>query len=430
MNILLSAFAFSPIWGSEPGVGWNWAMTLARTHRVTVLTHAYFRAHVEPAAERFAGLPLNIVYVDLEPLVGRFHEQLLNSQLYYLRWQWRLRQKARALCRAEHFDLVHHITWGTFRYPSFLGGLGPPFVFGPVGGGERAPARFYDGLPWTQRLKEIARDMVIASSRIDPVLRASLATCDLILCKTQQTLDTLSPRSRMCAIVAQEIGAPQPSAPPSRDRAPGDPLQLLFAGRLLGWKGVHLAVRALAAAARRGIDARLTIVGSGPLRPFLGKLCERQGVARNVRFVEQVPREEMLRMYHAADVFLFPSLHDSSGNVVLEAMSRGLPVICLDLGGPPTFVTPAEAGAVVATHGLGVDAVVSAIADEIVRYAALSTEQSRHERLGALRTAERLNWSDQIARAYDRILPVVASSPLPAAAVPTSEQQAAESLDA
>jgi glycosyltransferase involved in cell wall biosynthesis len=51
-------------------------------------------------------------------------------------------------------------------------------------------------------------------------------------------------------------------------------------------------------------------------------------------------RAAVMRAYLRHDTFLFPSLHDSSGNVVLEALSCGLPVICLDAGGPAVLVDP------------------------------------------------------------------------------------------
>ena len=152
MRILLSAFACSPRWGSEPGVGWNWAVELAKDHDVTVLTHAYFRAHFEALPASQLPARLHIEYVAVDPPAGRFHEQLLNSQLYYAWWQWFAYRHARQLLRTQSFDLVHHLTLGTFRYPIFLGLLGTPLAVGPLGGGERAPSRFYAGLPLRDRI--------------------------------------------------------------------------------------------------------------------------------------------------------------------------------------------------------------------------------------------------------------------------------------
>ena len=66
-----------------------------------------------------------------------------------------------------------------------------------------------------------------------------------------------------------------------------------------------------------------------------------------------------------ADLFVYPSLHNSSGNAVLEALSFGLPVVCLDLGGPAQIVTP-KSGVIVSTAGRDTGQVAVAIAAEDV----------------------------------------------------------------
>jgi glycosyltransferase involved in cell wall biosynthesis len=52
-----------------------------------------------------------------------------------------------------------------------------------------------------------------------------------------------------------------------------------------------------------------------------------------------LPQEKLFEQYQTHDLLVYPSLHDSSGNAVLEALSFGLPVVCLDLGGPAQIVT-------------------------------------------------------------------------------------------
>lgn len=135
MKILLSAFAFAPNVGSEPGVGWRWAVELAKHHQVTVVTDATRRPLVEAEGVQ---LPDNVEVVYYRPAVLR--AMPLNSttaQVLYTLWQFGLLVLARRLHRDRRFDLAIHITYGVFRHPSFLGYLGIPFVFGPVGGGVR-----------------------------------------------------------------------------------------------------------------------------------------------------------------------------------------------------------------------------------------------------------------------------------------------------
>lgn len=155
MRILLSAFAYSPILGSECGVGWHWARVLAQHHDVTVLTHAWFREDVERALAEQPQPRLKVVYFTVDPWLGQFSRPLLDSQLYYVWWQWKVVPFARELHAQMQFDVVHHLTWGSLRYPSWMGSIGARFIVGPLGGGERAPARFFAGLPLKERLKEV-----------------------------------------------------------------------------------------------------------------------------------------------------------------------------------------------------------------------------------------------------------------------------------
>jgi glycosyltransferase involved in cell wall biosynthesis len=80
------------------------------------------------------------------------------------------------------------------------------------------------------------------------------------------------------------------------------------------------------------------VVGSGPEQDRLRRLARRLDVEGRVQFLGQRERAELLAiMRDRADVFLFPSMHDEAPWVVVEAASRGLPVVCLDVGGPPTL---------------------------------------------------------------------------------------------
>lgn len=413
MRILLSAFACSPRWGSEPGVGWNWAVELAKDHDVTVLTHAYFRAHFEALPASQLPARLHIEYVAVDPPAGRFHEQLLNSQLYYAWWQWFAYRHARQLLRTQSFDLVHHLTLGTFRYPIFLGLLGTPLAVGPLGGGERAPSRFYAGLPLRDRIKERIRDLVIQSFRLDLLSQFGLSKAVAIYCRTPQTLAVLPGYLRRKARIANEIGAPavdqDTPLPPRAAITPDAPMQVLFAGRLLGWKGVRLALLAVDQARRqRGVPLQFTMIGSGPLSGHLQELARQLELTDHITFLEQIPQADLLARYAQADVFLFPSLHDSGGTVVLEALSRGVPVVCLDLGGPAEFVTP-ECGTVVSTQGRSVEQVVSALAQALAQHAQASPTQRTAWREQAMQRARTLSWHHQVQRVYQDITQRVSS---------------------
>jgi glycosyltransferase involved in cell wall biosynthesis len=402
-RILLSSFACSPLWGSEPGVGWQWLLQLARQNEVVLLTHAYFREHLEPALSQ-VGLHVEVHYVQA-PAFGLHPHRQLNSRLYYTWWQWHVRPVVRQLIARYRFDLVHHLTWGTLRFPCFLGGLGVPLVMGPLGGGETAPLRLYRGLPFKVRAFDYLRSASLLWVRLDPLANWGPRSSAVVLCKSSDSLRALPRSVQARAAVMPEIGSPEidlSGRRASNEAALGTRrFRLLFAGRLLGWKGVALAIGATARLVREGLDVQLDIAGDGPLRPHLAAEITRHGLCDRVCLRGAIPRADLLALYGQADLFVFPSLHDSSGNVVLEALSRGLPVVCLDLGGPRLYVED-SCGVVVRTAGSDRTGVEQALAEAIgtliaqpARLAAMSRAAFEH--------AARQSWDEVVAQAYAAI---------------------------
>lgn len=105
-----------------------------------------------------------------------------------------------------------------------------------------------------------------------------------------------------------------------------------------------------------------------------------------------------MQQYAEHDVFLFPSLHDSSGNVVLESFSQGLPLICLDLGGPGV-VADESCARVVRTSGLSEQAVIQALADNLHELAS-NSELLTQLGEGASKRANEYRWTKLISRFY------------------------------
>ncbi len=401
MRIILSAFACSPQWGSEPGVGWRWANELARHHNVTVLTHAYFREHISAHPSDANSARIEFVYYEI-PGVKIHPHKLLNSHIYYLLWQIGAWWKARGLVRGKRFDLVHHLTWATFKFPSFMGFLGVPFVYGPVGGAERAPLRLRRDLPIREALFEFARDVQLFIAYLDPLVWLSLRSANLILASTEETKKFISVFTATKIVVSQNIGCGDtPVIIPAAKNEEKKIVHLFYAGRLIGWKGVHFAIGALAKVRESGVDALLYIAGEGPMQEYLQKRAKILGVHDQVVFLGVVPRSQLLKQYSEMDLFIFPSLHDSGGTVVLEALASSLPVLCLDLGGPKYFVD-SSCGRVIETTDRSEDDVITALAHEISN---IARDAALHDalRAGAREKALRLSWESQVGKAYSVI---------------------------
>jgi glycosyltransferase involved in cell wall biosynthesis len=115
---------------------------------------------------------------------------------------------------------------------------------------------------------------------------------------------------------------------------------VISVGNLTRLKNFDMTIRAFAVLSQKVSSARLTIAGKGPLQPLLEQLAKDLGIGGKVEFVGQMPRNEVVTLMGRSDVFIFPSF-EAAGMVVLEALAQGLPVVCMNYGGPGEMMTPA-----------------------------------------------------------------------------------------
>jgi glycosyltransferase involved in cell wall biosynthesis len=403
LRVLLSAFECAPGAGSEPEVGWRWALEIARLgHEVVVLTWTRDRAILEQA--RAAGLvPPSVRFEYVMPWwLDAMLRQGLPLQFVHLSWQAAAYRHARRLIGRERFDLVHHITYCGIRQPSFMGRLPLPFVLGPVGGGETAPLALRRGMGARGWWLDLLRDGLNLIARADPITRGALEAARLIYVSSPDTARLVPDRLQDKVRVQLQIGI-EGGEIAALER--GDPhgsgqLSLLYAGRCLAWKGMHLGLEALARLRARGCPARLTIAGSGSAEPRWRALARRRGLDDAVDWLSWVPYQRMPEIYRSHDLLLFPSLHDSGGYVVLEAMAHGLPVVCFDLGGPGSMVD-ASCGRVITTARRSRAQVMDDLTDALQ---ALAEPQLRRQLArGARARVRRYDWRCQVAAVYTEI---------------------------
>jgi glycosyltransferase involved in cell wall biosynthesis len=364
-RILLSAYACEPGRGSEPGVGWSWATELVRLgHYVTVITRSDNRAAIEHPTQ-CSTQGLNFLYYDLPAWVQRWRSRPGGKPLYYVLWQWFAARQLRRQYPTLPFDVVHHVTYVSARYPSFMGSLGIPFFFGPVSGGEAVPPRLRSGFSAAQRWREWLRDLSNFLVPFDPLMRHTFRQADRILV-TRDTLSLVPQRWRQKCELSLAIGLSNSylsGAKGKRKYNVRSP-QLLYVGRPLDWKGLHIALGALALIRRSYPGLRFVIVGKASATSKLTQLSEKLGLADIVQWVGWKTQTELEGHYRSADLLLFPSLRDSGGMVVLEALAHGVPVLCTDLGGPGLIVDE-TCGRTVATLGRDDDQLAGQFADAL-----------------------------------------------------------------
>lgn len=339
MKVLISAYACEPGKGSEPGVGWNWAVQAARRHEVWVLTRTSNRPSIEAALEHDPVPRLHFLYEDFPEWARFWKRGQRGVHAYYLAWQLAAYRRARGSHKQIHFHLVHHLTFSAYWMAPLVGLLEAPFLWGPIGGAERLPAGLSDLLTMKHKIREFCKQTVGDLSRMDPVLRKTMRRASLILAQTPSTIDRLPARFRDKAIVFPAVGVEVPCGDNRRDSGADAPIRVISCGNLEYFKGHALGLRAFAGFAREHPNSEYRIAGEGRELVHLEKLADELGITNNVRFVGPLSRADLLRQIEACDILLHPSLRDPATWVVLEAMACSRPVICLDVGGPAIQVT-------------------------------------------------------------------------------------------
>ena len=160
---------------------------------------------------------------------------------------------------------------------------------------------------------------------------------------------------------------------------------LLMVGRVASEKNVELGLRAFEKARALRPGTQMIVVGNGPARVALERAHP------DARFVGVLRGDELAAHYASADVFLFPSLSDTFGNVVMEALASGLPVIAFDTAAPSEHVVDKVSGRLVAPGDE--HAFIAAVAEIVDRGADLAPM-----RAAAVLAAKRASWPDVLAR--------------------------------
>jgi glycosyltransferase involved in cell wall biosynthesis len=340
----MAAFACRPGGGSEPGAGWALASGAARAgHDVTLVTQPRNRALIttaisaDPALSglhpHFVGLPAGVMEL-WDRVLG-----LRGLQLYYLAWQLPLLAKARQLHSAQPFDIAHHATMTNDWIPSGLARAGiPAFVWGPLGGSERVPPACRGYLGPRGRTMEWVRTLTAGGLRAC-VGRAGRQRISLLVAQNDDEARHLRRRGRPVAVSPNVFLDPS-WFPEEREvkacAVPGHRFTAVSIGRLVAWKGIHLALQAMRH--EELADWDLHIYGRGPERRRVASEVRRWGLSDRVFLHEPVSRPDIKKVMQAADALLYPSMRDAASWVVGEALAVGCPVVCLDVGGPPLLV--------------------------------------------------------------------------------------------
>ena len=346
LRILACAFACCPpgkpgFSGGEDVLGWNLLIQSARSNDVTAITSTRNRPGIEAALSESAIENIEFCYLELPAWSNWLLRFQGTHQFYYWIWQIRAYYLARRLHKKHNFQLFHHMTYANDWMASYIGAFLPvPYVRGPGGGAHRTPKGFEKEYQLSGRVWEKVRTASQWIFRHDPAFRIGQNRASSILVCHEETKKVLPKGATHKSQLFPVVGISSVDLKVRPPKTSGvRQFKVLSAGSLIRVKGFGLAIKAFGKFADKYPDAEFNIVGGGPELSRLNNLVRDLGLESKVHVLPPVPREELLGKMANHDVFLFPSLRDGGGAVVIEAMAMGRPVICLDTGGPGMHVT-------------------------------------------------------------------------------------------
>jgi glycosyltransferase involved in cell wall biosynthesis len=272
---------------------------------------------------------------------NNYRSQVLTAfnYVFCLAFEWRAWRQTRTRIMAGDFDVVLRLLPISSVLPSpfaFFLRRGPiPFVIGPINGGLPWPSGFSQAgkqKEWISNLRSFYRFL--------PFARSTYRNATAIIAGSSQTYTEFAAYQEKVFFVPGENGiSPNLCTSALRSSSRSDKLELIFVGGLAPYKACDLALRAAAPLLQMG-RARFTIVGEGAQRADLKQLTRSLGIEKVVSFCGMLRHGETMQRLGAADVLVFPSIHEFGGAVVFEALAMGVVPVVVDFGGPGDIVHP------------------------------------------------------------------------------------------
>ena len=348
MRVLLSAFECNPMFGSDPYVGWSWVTNMAKTNEVYVLLRIDHQHYIEKycAENTIEGYEhIHFIYLPSSKLFGKIvykiNKQLAVVGQYYM-WQKKAYKEAKRLHKTEKFDVAHVVSIADFRFPGYLWKLGIPFIFGPVGGAQETPICLADYIKGHEKSEKF-RALMNRSLIMLPNYKKALAHADVIFCSNAETEEVIKKKVKYSdqdkVHRLTELGINDDYLKEREYLLHNDlrKVNILISGRLIYRKGIELFLDSV----NRLETNRpyiVNIYGEGDQKQFLKEKVREYKLENQVIFHGNISFAEMQEQYKKADIYCLPSLRETTGTAVFEAMANKLPIVALNQNGVKDIV--------------------------------------------------------------------------------------------
>lgn len=352
LSVLVNAYAVSPKWGSEPGMGWNWVSNLAKYCDVYVITEGEWRKEIEEilsearekGIDSFGHLTreqaehLHFYY---NPLPDNIRKMCWNQgdwrfYYYYRKWQKKTLEIAKDIIDTMSIDVVHQLNMIGYREPGMLWKIdNKPFVWGPFGGCELMPEAYMKGEKFKLKFIIWLKNRINNWQRLrQGCFLKALRRADVLCNATKGVNDFIKIHHRSDAVLLNETGCYVNEYGRNVESIKKDSFDLIWVGKFDYRKQLGIALNTIALLKDcKGI--KLHIYGDGYESDTIKyhQLCKQLNIDDFVIWHGKVPNSQVQTMMRESKLLLFTSIMEGTPHVVMEALGNNLPTICLDTCG-------------------------------------------------------------------------------------------------
>lgn len=332
-RILLSAYACEPNKGSEPEVGWQWALNIAKYHEVWVLTKENNQNTIECFFKQNPDIQINnlhFVYIGLPKWLTFWKQGNRGMRPYYYLWQQKALQVAKRLHQKYSFDLVHSVTFVSLTQPCFMYKLGIPFIW-TVAGGENIPTVIKYKMELNEKVYEWIRYCSQIKTKHSIRINRALNCASMVLATTEDTMKLIPERYRNKTYITSAIGIEKRQVQKHYHNQKND-VRVLLSGKFTYLKGVRIGIDAILEVIDKYPNVKFNILGNGPYKKEYEEKCKKY-IGKQIFFIDKIQHEQMFEFYRKHNFLINTALRDSGCLVAMEAMSVGIPIVCIDTGG-------------------------------------------------------------------------------------------------
>lgn len=339
LNVLINAYAVSPNWGSEPGLGWNWIVNLAKHCNVFVITEGEWKDDIEKAVKELPQQKnIHFYYNPVSPEIRKmcWNQGDWRFYKYYRQWQKRTLEIAKDIIVKNKIDIIHQLNMIGFREPGSLWKIKDiPFVWGPVGGYGWTTLKYLSGQPIGVKAKAFMKNCInIVQGKFYPLSNHAMKRADFVLAANSNVFKYIQKNFRDDVILLNETGCYEKNIILSTRNNPEE-FNILWVGKFDYRKQLELAIRTVSILAVKYPFIKLNIIGDNENATYtrLSNLCSLLNIENNVEWHGKIPNSQVHRMMQNSDIFLFTSIDEGTPHVVLEAIQNNLPVVCFNTCG-------------------------------------------------------------------------------------------------